>query len=93
MKRSFDDAFKVVAVHAYPGLRFSRLRNRPIRPLKTFEEFEKRDWTEIEGTDKGGPIAVADHTVINEGSLSQLHGQLDDILKKEGLLNPIAEEE
>lgn len=92
MKRAFGDAFQVVAVFASPALRFSRLRERPVRPLKTFEEFEKRDWTEIEKTDKGGPIAIADHTILNEESLKELHAQLEKILEAEGLLERIFEE-
>lgn len=92
MKRAFGDAFQVVAVFASPALRFSRLQNRPVRPLKTFEEFEKRDWTEIEGTDKGGPIAVADHTILNEQSLNELHAQLDGVLEEEGLMERIPAE-
>ena len=93
MERAFGDTFKVIAVFASPALRFSRLQNRPVRPLKTFEEFEKRDWTEIEKTDKGGPIAIADHTVLNQKSITDLHDQLDQVLQIEGLLNPVVEEE
>lgn len=85
MKREFGDIFKVVAVYAPPALRFSRLQNRPIRPLKTFEEFEKRDWTEIENSDKGGPIAVADYTLLNSSTLGEAKKQVELVMSREGI--------
>lgn len=84
IKRAYSDYFEVIAVYASPAVRFERLQNRKIRPIKTFDEFEKRDMTEIERTDKGGPIAVADHTVINHGSINDLHKKVDRIMIKEG---------
>ena len=38
----------------------------------TSEEAASRDRAEIENINKGGPIAVADFTVINESSLQVL---------------------
>jgi dephospho-CoA kinase len=67
-------------------MRFARLRNRPERPITTYEEFQKRDWTEIENTDKGGPIAIADYTISNLGALEALHQELDQITASEGLV-------
>ena len=84
LKREFGDILKVVAIYSSPALRFSRLQNRPIRPLRTFEEFEKRDWTEIENTAKGGPIAVADYTVVNASTLEELRRQVDQVIEREG---------
>jgi len=92
MKRAYPEYYKVVAVFASPGMRFSRLKSRKQRPLKTFEEFEERDRTEIEKTDKGGPIAVADYMIINEGSIDDLHRDVDRILAKEGIEGPRAAE-
>lgn len=85
LKREFGDMLKVVAVYSSPALRFSRLQNRPVRPLKTFEEFEKRDWTEIENTAKGGPIAVADYTVINSSTIEEMKKQIDRVMEREGI--------
>lgn len=31
-------------------------------------------------TEKGGPIAIADHFLINNGSLEHLHEQIDEAL-------------
>ncbi len=87
LKRTFGDILKVVAVYSSPALRFSRLQNRPIRPLKTFEEFEKRDWTEIENTAKGGPIAVADYTLVNDSTLDELRKETEKMIEREGIGN------
>jgi len=88
IKRAYPDYYKVIAVFASPAIRFTRLKERSERPLKTFEEFEERDRTEIEKTDKGGPIAAADYTIINEGSVDDLHREIDRILAKEGIEGP-----
>ncbi len=73
--------FSVIAVYASPQTRFQRLsaRNNE-RPIKNWEEFINRDYTEIEGTDKGGPIARADYTIINENNLNNLHQQLKTLI-------------
>jgi dephospho-CoA kinase len=92
MKRAYPDYYKVIAVFASPAVRFSRLKSRKERPLKTFEDFEQRDRTEIEKTDKGGPIAVADYMIINDGSIDDLHREVDRILIKEGIEGPRAGE-
>ncbi len=78
-KKEFGQNFYVIAVYASSQTRFQRLRHRPQRPINNWQEFVKRDWTEIEGTDKGGPIAIADYTLINESSLADLYKQIDNI--------------
>jgi dephospho-CoA kinase len=81
MKEEFGDSFLTVAVFAGPQTRFARLSSRDNeRPIKELSEFVKRDYTEIEGTDKGGPIARADYMIINEGSIDDLHQQLGKII-------------
>jgi dephospho-CoA kinase len=79
MKREFPGEFSVVAVVAPKHLRHHRLANRPERPF-TDTEANERDWSEIENLEKGGPIAIADHFIINNGSMDHLHQQVDDIL-------------
>jgi dephospho-CoA kinase len=78
LKNKYGDNFKVVAVHASPAIRFKRLiaRKRE-RPMKNYAEFKTRDYSEIENIEKGGPIAMADFAIINEGSLKDLHKKLD----------------
>lgn len=69
----------VVAIVANRHLRYERLATRPIRPLTTHEA-EQRDITEIETIEKGGPIAIADYTLLNNGSSDTLLGKLDRLL-------------
>lgn len=86
LKKEFPGELSVVAVVATKKLRHRRLANRPIRPL-TQEEADKRDWAEIEGLEKGGPIAIADHYIINNSNLEDMYKQLDIILEQESFLN------
>lgn len=81
-KKAWPENFKVIAVYASPTTRFARLQKRKIRPIKSLSEFNARDWTEIEGTDKGGPIAIADYTIVNnEINLNKFHQQIDLAIK------------
>lgn len=69
----------VAAIFAPRHLRYERLTNRPERPL-TPQEAEQRDWQEIETIEKGGPIALADYTLINDQDELALLNQLDNLL-------------
>ncbi len=71
MNNRYGERFAVVAVWASPETRHQRLAKRPIRPL-TREEAASRDIAEIQELNKGGPIAMADFTIINESSLEAL---------------------
>jgi dephospho-CoA kinase len=71
----------VVAVVADRVLRYSRLEDRTERPL-THEEAEARDWREIEHIEKGGPIAIADYTLLNNDSSEKLLKDLDELLQR-----------
>jgi dephospho-CoA kinase len=83
IKNEYGDNFKVLAIYSSPDTRFERLKNRRReRPIKNYEEFKTRDRTEIEGTNKGGPIAVADWTIVNEYDLDHLHKEVDKFIKK-----------
>ena len=71
LKELYGDKLKVVAVWSSPHTRHKRLSSRANRPL-TNEEAVARDKAEIENSNKGGPIAVADFTIINESSYKEL---------------------
>jgi len=71
LKACYRDSFFVVAVWASPGTRYTRLVTRPDRRL-TLEAAISRDQAEIENSHKGGPIAMADFTIINESSMENL---------------------
>ena len=79
LKDHYGDDLFVVAVWASPQTRYNRLSNRAVRPL-THKEAASRDRTEIENTNKGGPIAMADYTITNESSLSDLEAQANKLL-------------
>ena len=66
LKKEFGDSIKVLAIHSPPALRHSRLGERKIRPL-TPAEAASRDKAEIENLNKGGPIAMADWSIVNDG--------------------------
>ncbi|MFH1925308.1 MAG: AAA family ATPase [Chloroflexota bacterium] len=81
LKDRYGADFSVIAVWASPETRYTRLNSRAERPL-TRAEAASRDRTEIENTDKGGPIAMADYTLINESSLSDLEEQTSKVLER-----------
>jgi dephospho-CoA kinase len=76
LKHEFPGELNLVAIVAPRALRHRRLAHRPIRPL-TAPQADQRDWAEIENLEKGGPIAIADHFIINDGDLGKLHHQID----------------
>lgn len=82
MKHEFPGELIVVAIIAPKHLRYHRLTQRPVRPL-TEHQAEERDWAEIENSEKGGPIAIADYFVTNDSDLDTLHQQIDAIAEKE----------
>lgn len=80
LKREFPGELTVVAIVAPKHLRHRRLAERPVRPL-TAAQANDRDWSEIENLEKGGPIAIADHTIINHKDMDHLYTQLDEELE------------
>jgi len=75
----YGEDFCVVAVWASPKTRYARLTGRPDRRL-TLDEAASRDRAEIENINKGGPIAMADFTIINESSLEDLRKEVKLII-------------
>lgn len=69
----------VVAIVSERALRYARLAERTERPL-TAEEAQRRDYLEIENLEKGGPIALADYTLLNNGAPDQLLEALDTLI-------------
>lgn len=80
LKHAFPGELTVIATIAPKHLRKQRMATRPIRPL-TSEQVDQRDWAEIENIEKGGPIAIADYYVMNDGQPQQLYAQIDSILQ------------
>ena len=85
LKERFGDNMLVIAIAAPRATRHARLAKRPIRPLSD-EDATKREYAEIENMEKGGPIANADYTLVNDDTPEMMLEQLDKILAKEQLL-------
>jgi dephospho-CoA kinase len=81
LKERFGRDFVVVAVWSSPETRYARLRGRRVRPL-TSQEAAGRDRAEIENLNKGGPIAMADFTILNDSSLDELERQVERTIGK-----------
>jgi len=79
LKHEFPGEMTVVAIVTPKHLRKQRLAKRPERPM-TAAEVDERDWTEIENLEKGGPIAIADYYIHNDGNFEYFDRQIDDAL-------------
>jgi len=79
LKSCYGEDLYLVAVWSSPKTRYVRLTSRSSRRL-TLEEAISRDRAEIENIDKGGPIAMADFTIINESSLEDLEKEVKRII-------------
>lgn len=83
-KEKYGDDAVIIAVTSQRQVRHERLAHRPVRPL-TDAEATAREYAEIENIEKGGPIANADYTVLNDGTPAETFAQLDAILADLGL--------
>jgi len=90
-KNKYGQDFKVIAVYAAPETRYARLENRAAQhgddPKMIFRSFSRdeakaRDYAEIENIEKGGPIAMADFTIVNETTLDELREQTQKIINR-----------
>ena len=89
LKEKYKEKMIVIAVYAPPELRYHRLSDRKTsagdkdvrnRQLSK-DQAKSRDFSEIENLDKGGPISMADFTLINTGTVNELLNLLDQVLK------------
>lgn len=79
LKTYYREDFFVVAVWASPRTRYARLAGRSNRPLSQGES-AGRDRAEVENINKGGPIAMADFTILNESSLGSLQQEVERVI-------------
>jgi dephospho-CoA kinase len=78
LKEHYRDSFFVVGVWSSPQDRYKRLGTRKVRPL-TPEQAAGRDRAEIENLNKGGPIAMADFTILNDADMGVLKKSVERI--------------
>ena len=71
---------KLLCIYAPPPVRYQRLAVRPIRPL-TEDEAKIRDVAELEKLNKGGPIAIADYLIKNEGTAKDFERELENFCR------------
>lgn len=83
LKHAFPGELVLVAVVAPRHLRYHRLAHRTERPYTETESYE-RDTTQIENLEQGGPIAIADHYLINDSSVEKFNAQLDALTEELG---------
>lgn len=89
LKEKYKDKMHVLAVYAPPEVRYERLENRAqendvdlrFRSIPK-EKSKSRDYSEIEDIEKGGPIAMADFTIINMGMVEDVIIPLNIFLAK-----------
>lgn len=79
LKEKFP-GLSVLSIYAPSELRYSRLALRPVRPL-TQKESRERDRAEIEKLHAGGPIAMADYVISNQGTRHDFEYQLQQFFK------------
>lgn len=79
----YGDSLVTIAIAAPKGLRRQRVLDRKDSHRSyTLEQLITREITEIENIDKGGPIAYADYTIVNDGNKQQLLDKLEEIHKQ-----------
>ena len=81
LKKEFPGQMTVLAIVVDKSIRHKRVAKRPERPFNA-EEIQERDRSEIENLEKGGPIAMADYYLLNNGSVEELEKDVDEVLKK-----------
>lgn len=89
LKEKYADSFWVAAVYASPKVRYERLKNRTVidekmrnRPYIKAADAQIRDYNEIEKIEKGGPIAMADFTIVNDQGVEYLYKKADQFLSE-----------
>ena len=81
LRHEFPGSTTFLAVVVDKNIRYARVAERVDRAFDA-NAIRERDRSEIENLEKGGPIAVADYYILNNGSVDELKQRLDEILKE-----------
>ena len=81
LKHEFPGKVVFVAVVVDKKLRYERVAKRPGRAFD-LKAIRERDRSEIENLEKGGPIGAADYYLLNNGTVAELHQDIDEVLKE-----------
>ena len=91
LKEKYKENLFVLAIFSPPTIRYNRLVNRSSEVKEdpklryrsfTLEEAKSRDYAEIENIEKGGPIAMADFTIVNVGNMDEVIEKTTQIIKE-----------
>lgn len=80
LKQKFPE-IQLLCIYAPPKVRYERLGRREVRSL-TEREAHTRDIAELENLNKGGPIAIADYCIVNDGDEEAFQSQLESLYNK-----------
>jgi len=81
MRHAFPGELTVVATVTPRHLRYHRLAERTDDRPQTEAISAERDRNEIETMQKGGPIAMADFYVMNDGDIEKFYSSIDEICR------------
>ena len=81
LKHEFPTSLTFLAIVVDKAKRYDRVSKRPDRAFDA-HAIRERDRSEIENLEKGGPIAAADYYVLNNGTIEELHRDIDKVLKE-----------
>lgn len=81
LKHEFPGEVTVVAIITNKHLRYHRLTQRLDDRPQSETVSSQRDHNEIETINKGGPIAMADYFIMNNGTEAELNEQLDQVAR------------
>lgn len=86
LDKEFGSQLTVVAITAPKKMRRRRVLDRQDSHRKyTLEQLIIREVAEIEALEKGGPIAYADYTIVNDGTMEEMVSKLEAIIIEAGL--------
>jgi dephospho-CoA kinase len=88
LKQKFGDDLLVIATSAPKKVRYERILARidGHRKYTSVEQIINREVAEIENLEKGGPIAYADYTIVNDIDQDAMLTKLTSILTTENVL-------
>ena len=81
LKEELGDRLTVAAIVMDRATRYERISRRPVRGL-TPEQAQSRDIAEIENMEKGGPIAMADVFILNNGTREELEESVGALIDR-----------
>lgn len=75
LKEKFPQ-LKLLCIYAQPEIRYQRLADRPVRPVRP-KEARGRDIAELQNLNMGGPLAIADYLIKNESTQTSFEEELE----------------